>query len=48
MELLYGRLFTLGYREMPEKMYMDWLQSVNKERLKYQDNKVAGAIPSKT
>jgi len=25
----------LGYREMPEKMYAQWLQSVVKERNKY-------------
>jgi hypothetical protein len=35
MEELYAKLFDLGYREMPEKMYMKWLQSVVKERNKY-------------
>ncbi|SFF11439.1 hypothetical protein SAMN05518672_1182 [Chitinophaga sp. CF118] len=35
MEGIYVRLTELGYREMPEKMYLDWLQSVNKE--KYSD-----------
>lgn len=32
MEGIYVRLTELGYREMPEKMYLDWLQSVNKEK----------------
>jgi len=40
MEDLYVKLFNLGYREMPEKMYMDWLQSVVKERNKYENKLV--------
>ena|GEM_PF-4514339 len=35
MQSLYLTLFDLGYREMPDKMYMEWLQSVVKERDKY-------------
>jgi hypothetical protein len=35
MEELYTQLFTLGYREMPEKMYMQWLRSVTQQRNKY-------------
>lgn len=35
MEALYTRLFELGYREMPESMYREWLQSVVKEKEKY-------------
>jgi len=34
MEELYIKLFDLGYREMPEKMYLQWLKSVIKERNK--------------
>lgn len=34
MEQLYTKMFDLGYREMPEKMYMQWLRSVE-ERNKY-------------
>lgn len=35
MEQLYVKLFDLGYREMPEKMYQDWLVSLVKEKDKY-------------
>lgn len=35
MEKLYIHLFELGYREMPEKMYMQWLRSVTQQRNKY-------------
>jgi len=47
MEKLYIDLFDLGYREMPDKMYMDWLQSVNKEKEKYQNKQVSKSIGSK-
>lgn len=32
METLYAKLIDLGYREMPAKMYQDWLFGVQKER----------------
>lgn len=35
MEQLYIKLFELGYREMPEKMYMQWLRSVTQQHNKY-------------
>ena len=44
MEELYGQLFNLGYREMPDKMYQQWLMSVIKERDKYSNNEVKEAI----
>jgi len=44
MESIYVRLFDLGYREMPEKMYLDWLQSINKEKMKYEDSRITGTI----
>jgi len=40
MEDLYVKLFDLGYREMPEKMYQNWLRSVNIEKDKYVNKKV--------
>jgi hypothetical protein len=40
MEDLYGKLFDLGYREMPDKMYQKWLESVMKEKDKYNNKKV--------
>lgn len=47
MEMLYLKLLDLGYREMPEKMYMQWLQSVVKERDKYSNKKLNEAIQGK-
>ncbi len=40
MESLYARLFELGYREMPDKMYMQWLRSVTQQRSKYGNKKI--------
>ena len=44
MEQLYVKLFDLGYREMPDKMYQQWLLSVVKERDKYSNKKLTDAI----
>lgn len=35
MERLYVQLFDLGYREMPDKMYLQWLASITKQRNKF-------------
>lgn len=40
MEQLYGQLYDLGYREMPENMYKAWLESVMKEKDKYTNKSV--------
>lgn len=39
VEKLYTQLFDLGYREMPEKMYQDWLKTMIKEKRKYSNGK---------
>jgi len=39
MQDLYIHLYDLGYREMPDNMYMKWLQSVMKEKGKYANQK---------
>jgi hypothetical protein len=44
MEQLYVKLFDLGYREMPEKMYMEWLMSVNTQKSKYSNKQVKQTI----
>jgi hypothetical protein len=44
MQTLYLKLFDLGYREMPEQMYMQWLQSVVKERDKYLNKNMAQIV----
>lgn len=48
MEQLYIKLFDLGYREMPEKMYLQWLTSVTKERDKYSNKQVKETIKNIT
>jgi len=47
MEQLYVKLFDLGYREMPNKMYQQWLVSVVKERDKYSNKQVLEFVPGK-
>jgi hypothetical protein len=40
MEQLYVKLFDLGYREMPDKMYQQWLFSLVKEKDKYSNKNI--------
>lgn len=43
MELMkkeYGHIYDLGYRQMPEDMYLDWLVSLRTERNKYENKKL--------
>jgi hypothetical protein len=40
MEQLYIRLYDLGYREMPDKMYQEWLLSLKNQKDKYSNRKV--------
>ena len=40
MEALYSKIHKLGYRTMPEKMYIDWLVSLKAEREKYSNKQV--------
>ena len=40
MRELYGKIYKLGYRTMPEKMYVDWLVSLKAEREKYANKQV--------
>lgn len=44
MESQYIKLFELGYREMPEKMYLQWLNSVNEEKEKYTNEQLKQVI----
>lgn len=48
MEQLYIKLFELGYREMPEKMYLQWLRSVTQQRDKYGNKQLKETLKSKT
>ncbi|MBN8876905.1 MAG: hypothetical protein J0I32_05115 [Sphingobacteriales bacterium] len=47
MEALYTKLFELGYREMPESMYLQWLKSIEQEKAKYQNKAITNDTPVK-
>jgi hypothetical protein len=42
MEQTYLKLHQLGYRRMPEEMYMQWIGSLKNEPNKYNNSKVSG------
>lgn len=48
MEKTYVHLFDLGYREMPDKMYLQWLLSVNEQKEKYSNKQVREALQEKS
>ncbi|MEA1847512.1 hypothetical protein U9K52_01185 [Chryseobacterium sp. MHB01] len=37
----YTHIHKIGYRSMPEEMYLDWLVSLKTERLKYEDKRLS-------
>lgn len=41
MTALYSQIHELGYRKMPEEMYLDWLVSLKAERSKYENKEIA-------
>jgi hypothetical protein len=43
MNSLYMKLYSLGYRQMPEQMYVEWLTSLKTEKEKYTNKQVPGA-----
>lgn len=36
----YGHIYDIGYRQMPEEMYLEWLVSLKTERNKYENKKL--------
>ena len=40
LELLYKTIHNLGYRKMPDKMYLEWLTSLRLEKDKYINTKI--------
>ena len=36
----YTHIHEIGYRSMPEEMYLDWLISLKTERSKYEDTRM--------
>lgn len=43
----YITLAQLHYREMPEKMYLSWLKSINEQTGKYNNKKLKESVPVK-
>jgi hypothetical protein len=43
MNALYGKMLQLGYRQMPEQMYVEWLTSLKTEKEKYTNKQAPGA-----
>jgi hypothetical protein len=43
MNSLYMQLYKLGYRQMPEQMYIEWLTSLKTEKEKYSNKNAPGA-----
>jgi hypothetical protein len=43
MNALYGKMLKLGYRQMPEQMYVEWLTSLKTEKEKYTNKQALGA-----
>jgi hypothetical protein len=43
MNSLYMQLYKLGYRQMPEQMYVEWLTSLKTEKEKYSNKSAPGA-----
>ena len=37
----YTHIHEIGYRSMPEEMYLDWLVSLKTERAKYEDTRMS-------
>ena len=40
LEQLYQKIHNLGFRKMPEQMYLEWLVSLKEEKTKYQNRKI--------
>lgn len=47
IEIELGTIHNLGYRKMPEEMYLDWLVSLKEEKNKYANKKIHTFIKSK-
>lgn len=47
MEAQYQQILSLGFREMPPKMYLEWLMSLKNNKEKYQNNKILYILHSK-
>lgn len=48
MQNLYVKVLELGYREMPQRMYLEWLTSVEDQKNKYRNQKISDTFKSKS
>lgn len=46
MQELYVSIHKLGYRQMPEEMYLNWLVSLKEEKAKYENKKITNFKPN--
>ena len=47
LEAQYNKILNLGFREMPPKMYREWLESLKSNKEKYQNNKILFILQKK-
>lgn len=45
MTAIYAQIHELGYRKMPEEMYLNWLVSLKEERSKYENKNISNFKP---
>lgn len=45
MTVIYAQIHELGYRKMPEEMYLNWLVSLKEERSKYENKNISNFKP---
>lgn len=48
MQALYVKVLEMGYREMPQRMYLEWLTSVEDQKNKYTNQKISDTFKSKS
>lgn len=48
MQTLYVKVLEMGYREMPERMYVEWLASVDIQKNKYSNQKINNTFKQKS
>lgn len=44
---LYGKIYKLGYREMPEEMYIEWMKSLQTQKDKFVNKKISDTFKNK-
>src|SRR5690606_32818102 len=46
-EQLIGKIHDLGYRDMPDEMYLDWLASIREHRDEYENPKIKNTFKNR-